>query len=151
MCNISSADRGLEGRGRAGIIYSDLSGEEILQQWLDSHPEVVRRYVEQERQRRRRKGGKKRGGKGKKEGGEREREAVVDKPERRVKDHQTHVSYNPTADVAMAPVASAGAQREAIPLYLEPYRAVLPPSLMPATSKTAYPHTLLPEDTSEWG
>ena len=150
MC---SADRGLEGDGRAGIIYSDLSGEEILQQWLDSHPEVVRRYVEQKRQRRRRrrKGGKERGGEGKKEGGERGREAVEDKQERGVEDHQTRVSYNPTADVAMAPVVSAGAQREAIPLYLEPYRAILPPSLMPATSRTAYPHTLLPEDTSEWG
>ena len=113
---------------------------------------MVRRYVEQERQRRRRrKGRKERGGEGEKEGGERGGKAVVDKQERGMENHQTRVSYNPTTDVAMAPLAAAGAQREAIPLYLEPYRAILPPSLMPATSRTAYPHTLLPEDTSEWG
>ena len=145
------------GGGRAGILYSDLSGEEILQQWLDSHPEVVGRFVEQERQKKKRRG-KKRGGKarkiegeGKEEGGKRKGEAVVDKQERGVENHQMYLSYNPTADAATAPVTSTGPQADDIPLYLEPYRAVLPPSLMSATSRTAYPHTRLPGDASEWG
>ena len=87
---------------------------------------------------------------------ERRRKAVVDKQERGVEDsklpQQTCVSYNPTVDVTTnPPAAPAAAQVEGVPLHLEPYRGVLPPSLMPASSRTAYPHTLLPEDTSEWG
>ncbi len=30
--------------GDASVLYSTLSGEEILQQWLTKHPEVVKKY-----------------------------------------------------------------------------------------------------------
>lgn len=38
-----------------------------------------------------------------------------------------------------------------LPHYLEPYRSVLPPSLMPASrDQTAYPHVLLPDNDTGW-
>ena len=111
---------------------------------------MVARYVEQGRRGRRDKAGRQKGDERKVNGDERREKAVVDKQERGVEDsQQTCVSYNPTVDVTTNPPAAA--QVEDVSLHLEPYRGVLPPSLMPASSRTAYPHTLLPEDTSEWG
>ena len=52
---LTIADRSVRG-GRADVLYSELSGEELLQQWLTTHPEVLARYEEQkmkERERRR--------------------------------------------------------------------------------------------------
>ena len=110
-----------------------MSGEVILQQWLDVHPEIVAKYEQQRRRRRRRKevglqGMKNGGGEGKKGEEEQGREKEVEN----VSQH----SLNPP---------------DQLPHYLEQYRGFLPPSLMPTSAKTAYPHTLLPDEVDGWG
>lgn len=125
--------------GRAAILYTEMSGEEILQQWLDSHPEVVERHQKQLR---------KRGDRGRKEdrsetGQERDEEEVRELPQ----------ALQQTLYPSTAPDAKSATLTPdiSLPLHLHPYSNILPPSLLPAPSRTAYPHTLLSDDTSGWG
>lgn len=132
--------------GRAAILYTEMSGEEILQEWLGSHPEVAERHQKQLRKR------------GVKAGVDREREEEdgnqtgqgdADRDEREPPPQMLlQTLYPSTAPDTKSTPLTGGV---GLPLYLQPYSSVLPPSLLPAPSKTGYPHTLLPEDTSGWG
>lgn len=144
MYSHSSADEASRRPASTGanILYSELSGVEILQQWLDGHPEVVGRH--EERVQHTGEGGRKvieKGG-GRDESGQ----GDVDKGKRGVEElssQQMHLTCT-----AGPPAA---AQFGDTPLYLEPYGGVLPPSLQPVSSRIAYPHVLLPDDISGWG
>ena len=109
---------------RAEILYSGLSGEEILQQWLTNHPGVVERYEEEE---------------GRKKRKRREEVEVADT-------NQTPQSLD------NGPSLSQPGSKYLLPPYLEPYRGVLPPSLVPPSARANFfLHTLLPADVSGWG
>lgn len=121
--------------GRAAILYTEMSGEEILQQWLDSHPEVVERHQKQLRKRGARRKEEDRG------------ETGQDRDKREVREPPQTLYPSAAPDTKSAPLLTADVS---LPLYLQPYSNVLPPSLLPAPSRTAYPHTLLLDDTSGW-
>ena len=138
--SLAQGGRGQAMTGRAAILYTEMSGKEILQQWLDSHPEVVERHQKQLR---------KRGDRGRKED---RSETGQDRDEREVREPppqtlQQTLYPSTTRDAKSAPLPPG----VGLPLYLQPYSSVLTPSLLPAPSRTAYPHTLLPDDTSGWG
>ncbi|CAI8017484.1 Zinc finger CCCH domain-containing protein 3 [Geodia barretti] len=108
---------------RAEILYSELSGEEILRQWLSSHPELVQRCEEM---------GKKR----------------TRKEEVAVRDGSTKQA--PVSSTTGPSLTQAGG-KDMLPAYLEPYRAALPPSLLPQSAGSNYPHALLPDELTGWG
>ena len=107
---------------RAEILYSELSGEEILRQWLSSHPELVERCEEM--------------------GKKRTRKEVA------VRDRSTKQA--PVSSTTGPSLTQAGG-KDMLPAYLEPYRAALPPSLLPQSAGSNYPHALLPDELTGWG
>lgn len=120
---------------RAEVLYSELSGEEILQQWLDSHPEVLVHYEEYTRRKKRRR---------RSEGGGDRGEGVGKK-----RDGAGSSGYKETNLLQHHKLSST--LNDKLPLYLEPYRGALPPSLMPINIRTTHPHTLLPDNSPGWG
>ena len=138
------------------MLYSELSGEEILQQWLDAHPEVVSRCEQQRKRVSKRVGDPRRKTRGsgrrssgadvnKEEGG-----STVESPTGTLQQTHNTQSYRTT------PAETAHSNRDSVVTevllsHLEPFRAVLPPSLLPTSAKTAYPHTLVTEEDSATG
>ena len=126
---------------RAAVLYSDLSGEEILQQWLDLHPEVMGRHAEEERK----SGGRKKGKTlGRQEG---EEDAVASGSTRAVQSQRVQTSHEQPYS-SPAPFRYTAAH--SLPPELEPFRAVLPPSLLPLSDRISYPCSM-PSDSPGWG
>ena len=126
------------------MLYSELSGEEILQQWLDAHPEVVSRYEQQRKRVSKRVGDPRRKTRGsgrrssgadvnKEEGG-----STIESPTGTLQQTHNTQSYRTT------PAETAHSNRDSV-------MTVLPPSLLPTSAKTAYPHTLVTEEDSATG
>lgn len=116
----------------ASILHSHLSGEEILRQWLARHPEVVRRY-----------------------------QKILEKKEklsdtRDCSDDATCAEVQQEASGSQENVNTTASTLkqttvkidESIPPDLEPFRDVLPPSLLPHAMKRTFPGSSEP---AEWG
>ena len=94
----------------ASVLYSSLSGEEILQQWLLKHPELVEKYKKTQTAR-----------------------------DRKSAEEQEKTSSDAELQVDVP---------HRIPCELEPYRDILPPSLLPPALKVQFPGS---SDFAEWG
>ncbi len=103
----------------AHILYSNLSGKEILQQWMAKHPEVVQKY--------------------------RALEAADAKESRETKRR----NYEVVDESQSGQQAATGiAAQHQLPQELQPYREVLPPSLLPPAMRSQFPGST---DPPEWG
>ena len=135
------------------MLYSELSGEEILQQWLDAHPEVVSRYEQQRKRVSKRVGDPRRKTRGsgrrssgadvnKEEGG-----STIESPTGTLQQTHNTQSYRTT------PAETAHSNRDSVmtEVLLSPSKQCFPPSLLPTSAKTAYPHTLVTEEDSATG
>ena len=107
----------------ASVLYTNLSGEEILQQWISKHPEVAKKYQVVRQQTRDPRDEKKIGksGQGLQPSAARQRSQQED---------------------------SSVVNQHELPPELQPYAGVLPPSLLPPALKLHFPGST---EVSEWG
>ena len=95
----------------SSVLYSDMSGEEILQQWLTKHPEVTKKYQD-----------------------------IRTEAEQHKRDTSLSESLpkTPTPNPLLNSTPSVSGV-QGLPPELEPYREVLPPSLLPPALRTQFP------------
>lgn len=105
------------------VLYTSLSGEDILQQWLAKHPEVLQKHQEIK--------------------------AKLQKSP--VKQHTPEIdkSGQATERGRVATPAISMSTQQAIPAELQPYGNMLPPSLLPPATRAQFPGSS--SSVPEWG
>lgn len=125
-----------------------MSGEEILQQWLTKHPEVVEKYQEikakgtrsqLDRPREKDRTGSKSG-------------MVCSEPFQRedatLQPGSNHLVQTDRSSSSSVPMPYKYGDGQDVPAELQPFKDILPPSLLPLTMRSRFPTS---SSTVDWG